>query len=118
MQGSTDPSSGGGLALRELVRRASDAPFPAPSETERLAGAAAAGDDDALDALVQGLMRLVVDEAIRCRGVGQRARDLVPDGVDALVASARDYRPAADGPFPSYARRRIRQAMGRRFGPH
>lgn len=105
-------------ALDAFVRRASEAPLPSPAEAQRLAECAAEGDEAARETLVRSLLRLVVDEAIRHRGVGQRMRDLVPAGLDALVDAATAYRPPDDGPFVDFAVARVRAAMGRPFGPH
>ncbi len=102
-------------AIQDFVRRASDAPLPGPGEAERLASRASQGDDSARDLLVQAHLRLVVDEAIRYRGEESRVRDLIPLGMAALESAAEGYA-ASDGQrFTSFARARIRQAMGRRF---
>ncbi len=102
-------------SLQEFVRRAGETPVPSPSEADRLAEAAANGDDSAERQLVAAYARIVVDEAIRYRSDGARMRDLVPDGVAALSAAARGYTPRADDTFARFARSAIREAMGRRF---
>lgn len=104
--------------LEDFVRRASEAPLPDPLGAERLAARAVAGDAGARDSLVRAHLRLVVDEAIRYRGVGDRMRDLVPQAFDALVDAAREYRPPSDEGFTAYARRSIRSALTGRYGPH
>ena len=98
------------VAARDAIRE--------KRKAERLAARAAAGDASARDSLVRAHLRLVVDEAIRYRGVGDRMRDLVPQAFDALVEAAREYTPPSDEGFTAYARRSIRSALTGRYGPH
>lgn len=98
-------------SLSEFVREASVLPDLEPEEETRLAARLAEGDPEAVAALIRWNLRMIIDEAIRNRGLGRRQSDLMKAGVEELSRSARRYSPPRHGSFARYARRAVREAM-------
>ena len=94
-----------------LVSRASEEPVLDDMDTDRLVDRLRAGDQEALDRLVAGHLRVAVDEAIRNRRRGARQDTLMREGTRALVEEASQYDPDRHGPFPGWARRTVRRAI-------
>ena len=82
-------------------------------EEKALALRCAAGDADALRAMVNANLRLVVSIAKDYAGRGVPLLDLVQEGSIGLLIAAQKFDPALDYRFSTYATKWIRQCIGR-----
>jgi DNA-directed RNA polymerase sigma subunit (sigma70/sigma32) len=99
------------LSVGSLVWMASAQPvLDEPSEDE-LITSAREGDRDALEQLAMRNLRIVIDEAIRTRGLGLSQRKLLRVGVNALIDAVRFYDPQTHDRFSSYLRSQVRAAF-------
>ncbi|HEX6292236.1 MAG TPA: sigma-70 family RNA polymerase sigma factor [Herpetosiphonaceae bacterium] len=81
------------------------------ADEQRLARAYRAGDDAALNALIEHNLRLVVSIAAMYQGHGLALTDLVQEGNVGLVKAARKFDPEQGHRFSTYATWWIRQAV-------
>ena len=82
-------------------------------EEKALALRCAAGDADAIRAMVNANLRLVVSVAKDYAGRGVPLLDLVQEGSIGLLIAAQKFDPALDYRFSTYATKWIRQCIGR-----
>jgi len=101
------------LSIGSLVWMASAQPVLDEPAEDALVRGAREGDRQALEQLAVANLRIVIDEAIRARGLGRPQRELVRIGVGALLDAVRFYDPEAHGRFSDHLRARVRQAVGR-----
>ena len=99
------------LSIGSLVWMASAQPVLDERTEDELIRSAREGDREALEQLAAGNLRIVIDEAIRTRGLGLSQRSLVRLGVSALIDAARYYDPQIHGRFSSHVRSRVRSAF-------
>ena len=99
------------LSIGSLVWMASAQPVLDEAAEDELIHLARDGDRRALEQLAVGNLRVVIDEAIRARGLGLPQSKLVRTGVGALLDAVRYYDPAVHGRFSSHVRYRVRHAL-------
>lgn len=100
-----------GLSVGSLVWMASAQPVLDERTEDELIRLAREGSREALEQLAMQNLRIVIDEAIRTRGLGLSQRKLVRVGVNALIEAVRYYDPQVDGRFSSHLRARVRSAF-------
>ena len=90
-------------------------PYPrlTPEEEKALAIRCAAGDEDAIRAMVAANLRLVVSIAREYTGRGIPLLDLIQEGSIGLLTAARRFDPSLDYRFSTYATKWIRQGISR-----
>jgi DNA-directed RNA polymerase sigma subunit (sigma70/sigma32) len=101
------------LSIGSLVWMASAQPVLDEAAEDELIRLAREGDRRALEQLAVGNLRVVIDEAIRARGLGRSQRSLVRAGVGALLDAVRYYDPAVHGRFSAHLRTEVRSALTR-----
>jgi DNA-directed RNA polymerase sigma subunit (sigma70/sigma32) len=99
------------LSIGSLVWMASAQPVLDEAAEDALIRLAREGDRRALEQLAVGNLRIVIDEAIRARGLGLSQSKLVRAGVGALLDAVRYYEPALHGRFSSHVRNSVRLAL-------
>ena len=99
------------LSIGSLVWMASSQPVLDEASEDELIDRAKSGDRSALEQLAMGNLRIVIDEAIRSRGLGTPQDRLVRVGVKALVEAVRTYDPERDDRFSRHLRLRVRSAF-------
>jgi DNA-directed RNA polymerase sigma subunit (sigma70/sigma32) len=99
------------LSVGSLVWMASAQPVLDDRTEDELIELAREGDRQALEQLAMRNLRIVIDEAIRTRGLGASQGKLVRLGVGALVDAARYYDPTVHGRFSSHLRTTVRGAF-------
>jgi DNA-directed RNA polymerase sigma subunit (sigma70/sigma32) len=104
------------LSVGSLVWMASAQPVLDELTEDELIQAAREGKRDALEELAVRNLRVVVDEAIRCRGLGTPQGRLVRAGVAALLEAVRVYDPSAHGRCSEHIRSSVREALQRKIG--
>jgi DNA-directed RNA polymerase specialized sigma subunit len=108
----------GDVSLADLVTTASCEPVIDETSESLLIESCREGHTGALEKLIRANLRIVIDEAIRERGLGERQADMVRRGLQALVESADRYDPSRDGSFSAYARGAVRNAIRQGFPAH
>ena len=88
-------------------------PLLTESEERALALRCAAGDEDAIRAMVSANLRLVVSVAREYAGRGVSLMDLIQEGSIGLLVAARRFDPSLDYRFSTYATKWIRQGVSR-----
>jgi len=104
------------LSLDSLIQVASAQPVLDESGEDALIQRANAGDRRVLEQLAMSNVRIVIDEAIRTRGLGVSQEKLVRAGVRALLDAVRYYDPSAQGRFSTHVRSRVRSAVREAIG--
>lgn len=104
------------LSVGSLVWMASAQPVLDEGDEDDLIESARTGDQRSIEELAMRSLRVVIDEAIRTRGLGMSQQQLVRVGVRALLDAARYYDPAAHGRFSSHLREQVRQAIQETIG--
>jgi DNA-directed RNA polymerase sigma subunit (sigma70/sigma32) len=99
------------MSIGSLVWMASAQPVLDEATEDELIRRAGEGDRAALEQLAMGNLRVVIDEAIRARGLGTPQDKLVRVGVRALVEAVRCYDPAQHDRFSRHLRLRVRSAF-------
>jgi len=99
------------LSVGSLVWMASAQPVLDEPTEDELVRLARDGDRDALEQLALRNLRIVIDEAIRERGLGHSQDKLVRLGVQSLIDAVRYYDPHEHGRFSTYLRSRVRTAL-------
>jgi len=84
-----------------------------PEEEKDLALRCAAGDEEAIRAMVSANLRLVVSIAKEFAGRGVPQLDLVQEGSIGLITAARKFDPTLEYRFSTYATKWIRQGITR-----
>jgi RNA polymerase primary sigma factor len=92
-------------------------PLPAEEEKE-LGRRVRAGDQGALDRLVEANLRFVVHYAKRYRGLGMSYMDLIHEGSLGLIEAAKRFDPERNVKFISYAVWWVRQAIFHALSEH
>ena len=87
------------------------APLLTPAEEVRLGRRAQAGDREAVHALVQHNLRLVVNVAKKYQNLGMTLLDLIQEGSVGLMRAAEKFDPKRGFRFSTYATWWIRQAV-------
>lgn len=98
-----------GPYLQEIRRY----PRLTPQEEKALAVRCAAGDEEAIRAMVSANLRLVVSIAREYTGRGVPLLDLVQEGSIGLIAAAKKFDPELKFRFSTYATKWIRQGISR-----
>jgi DNA-directed RNA polymerase sigma subunit (sigma70/sigma32) len=104
------------LSIGSLVWMASSQPVLDEATEDQLIQRAGHGDRAALEQLAMSNLRIVIDEAIRSRGLGTPQDKLVRAGVRALVDAVRYYDPQRHDRFSSHVRSRVRAALNESVG--
>lgn len=99
------------LDIGSLVWVASAQPVLDEATEDELIRRAGAGDRAAMEQLAMSNLRIVIDEAIRERGLGTPQDKLVRVGVRALVEAVRTYDPERDDRFSRHVRLLVRSAF-------
>ena len=99
------------LSVGSLVWMASAQPVLDEPTEDELIRSAREGSREALEQLAVQNLRIVIDEAIRTRGLGLPQGKLVRMGVSALIEAARYYDPQMHGRFSSHLRSQVRAAF-------
>jgi DNA-directed RNA polymerase sigma subunit (sigma70/sigma32) len=99
------------MSIGSLVWMASAQPVLDDATEDELIRRAAEGDRAALEQLAMSNLRIVIDEAIRARGLGTPQDKLVRLGVGALVEAVRCYDPERHDRFSRHLRLRVRAAF-------
>jgi len=113
MTHSSRPDDLAHLSVGSLVWVASAQPVLDERTEDELIRLAREGDRDVVEELAMSNLRIVIDEAIRARGLGMAQDQLVRIGVTALLDAVRLYDPQADGRFSVHVRARVRAAFQR-----
>jgi DNA-directed RNA polymerase sigma subunit (sigma70/sigma32) len=99
------------LSIGTLVWVASAQPVLDDAAEDELVRRAGDGDRAALEQLAMSNLRIVIDEAIRARGLGIRQDKLVRLGAEALMDAVRRYEAGRHGRFSRHVRLRVRAAF-------
>src|SRR5262245_52274883 len=92
---------------------------PLPGEQEKALGRRIrAGDEEALQQLVEANLRFVVSYAKRYRGLGLAFLDLIHEGTLGLIEAAKRFDPERNVKFISYAVWWVRQAIFHALSEH
>lgn len=98
--------------VESYLRRAENAPTMTSDEASRLALLAQDGDQEAMSALIEAHLRVVVSTAKRYSSRGKSFGELVTSGHAGLRRAAERYRGGCNRPpFATYATWWIRQAI-------
>jgi len=104
------------LSVGNLVWMASAQPILDERSEDQLIESARTGDRRSIEELAMRNLRVVIDEAIRTRGLGMSQEGLVRVGVRALLDAARYYDPVVHGRFSIHLRGQVREAIQRTIG--
>ena len=107
------PLSAGEEDVSQYLREIRQFPRLSPEEEKALAKRCAAGDEDAIRAMVNSNLRLVVSVAREYAGRGAPLLDLIQEGSIGLIAAARKFDYTLDYRFSTYATKWIRQGVSR-----
>ncbi|MCG6924967.1 MAG: RNA polymerase sigma factor RpoD/SigA [Acidobacteria bacterium] len=110
--------TGSGDSLNSYIREiAKFSPLP-PEEEKALGHRIQAGDQEALQAMVEANLRFVVHYAKRYRGLGLAYMDLIHEGNLGLMEAAKRFDPDRNVKFISYAVWWVRQAILHALSEH
>jgi DNA-directed RNA polymerase sigma subunit (sigma70/sigma32) len=110
------PADLSSLSIGSLVWMASAQPVLDEATEDQLSNRAREGDRSAIEQLAMANLRVVIDEAIRARGLGTPQDKLVRVGVRALIDAVRHYDPSASDRFSTHVRARVRSALSESIG--
>lgn len=99
--------------LERYMQRIRQFPLLTPQQERTLAEACAQGDEDAVCAMVNSNLRLVVKIARDYEGKGVPLMDLIQEGNIGLLIAARKFDPTLEFRFSTYASKWICQGMSR-----
>lgn len=107
------PVSTGEDDVRQYLREIRQFPRLTPEEERELAKRCAEGDEDAVRAMVNSNLRLVVSVAKEYAGRGVPLLDLIQEGSIGLLVAAKKFDYTMDYRFSTYATKWIRQGVTR-----
>ena len=107
------PLSLGEEDVSQYLREIRQYPRLTAEEEKALALRCAAGDEDAIRAMVNANLRLVVSIARDYAGRGVALLDLVQEGSIGLLVAAKKFDPTMENRFSTYATKWIRQCISR-----
>ena len=110
--------STGGEDVRQYLSEIRRYPLLDIRQERELAQRCAAGDSDAIRAMVSSNLRLVVSVAREYAGRGVPLLDLIQEGSIGLIAAAKKFDYTRDTRFSTYATKWIRQRMGLCLNEH
>ena len=99
--------------MNQYLKEIRDYPLLSEEEERALARRCAAGDEEAIRAMVNSNLRLVVSVAKSYGGRGIPLMDLIQEGSIGLLAAARKFDYTLDYRFSTYATKWIRQGISR-----
>ncbi len=108
----TEVLSSGDEDVRQYMTEIRRFPMLSADEERTLARRCAAGDEDAIRAMVSANLRLVVSVAREYAGRGVPLLDLIQEGSIGLIAAAKKFDYTLDFRFSTYATKWIRQRIG------
>ena len=114
----TEVLSTGGEDVRQYLSEIRRYPLLDIRQERELAQRCAAGDSDAIRAMVSSNLRLVVSVAREYAGRGVPLLDLIQEGSIGLIAAAKKFDYTRDTRFSTYATKWIRQRMGLCLSEH
>lgn len=103
--------------VRQYMQEIRAYPLLTEEEERELARRCAQGDEEAIRALVNANLRLVVSIAKEYTGRGVPLMDLIQEGSIGLLAAAKKFDYTRELRFSTYATKWIRQSVGRCPGP-
>ena len=110
--------SAGGEDVRQYLSEIRRFPLLTVQQERELARGCAAGDAEAIRAMVSSNLRLVVSVAREYAGRGVPLLDLIQEGSLGLIAAAKKFDHTRDTRFSTYATKWIRQRMGLCLNEH
>ena len=110
--------SAGGEDVRQYLSEIRRFPLLTVQQERELARDCAAGDAEAIRAMVSSNLRLVVSVAREYAGRGVPLLDLIQEGSLGLIAAAKKFDHTRDTRFSTYATKWIRQRMGLCLNEH
>lgn len=114
----TEVLSTGEEDVRQYMSEIRRFPLLTAGEERELAQRCAAGDEDAIRAMVSANLRLVVSVAREYAGQGVPLLDLIQEGSLGLITAAKKYDYTLDFRFSTYATKWIRQRIGMSLNDH
>ncbi len=99
--------------VRQYLQEIRQYPRLTPEQEKELAKRCADGDEDAIKAMVNSNLRLVVSVAREYVGRGAPLLDMIQEGSIGLLAAARKFDHTLDYRFSTYATKWIRQGVSR-----
>ena len=114
----TDVLSTGEEDVRQYMSEIRRYPLLTAQQERELARRCAAGDEDAIRAMVSANLRLVVSVAREYAGQGVPLLDLIQEGSLGLITAAKKYDYTLDFRFSTYATKWIRQRIGMSLNDH
>ena len=114
----TDVLSTGEEDVRQYMSEIRRYPLLTAQQERELARRCAAGDEDAIRAMVSANLRLVVSVAREYAGQGVPLLDLIQEGSLGLITAAKRFDYTLDFRFSTYATKWIRQRIGMSLNDH
>ena len=114
----TDVLSAGEEDVRQYMSEIRRYPLLTAQQERELARRCAAGDEDAIRAMVSANLRLVVSVAREYAGQGVPLLDLIQEGSLGLSTAAKKFDYTLDFRFSTYATKWIRQRIGMSLNDH
>ncbi len=108
----TEVLSSGGEDVRQYLSEIRRCPLLTPQQERDLAQRCAAGDAEAIRAMVSANLRLVVSVARKYEDRGVPLLDLIQEGSIGLITAARKFDYTLEYSFSTYATKWIRQRIG------
>ena len=112
----TEVLSTGGEDMRQYLSEIRSYPVLTPQQERELAMGCAAGDPEAIRAMVCSNLRLVVSVAKEYAGRGVPLLDLIQEGSVGLIIAAKKFDYTMDFRFSTYATKWVRQRIGMALG--
>ena len=106
----------GGEDMRQYLSEIRSYPVLTPQQERELAMGCAAGDPEAIRAMVCSNLRLVVSVAKEYAGRGVPLLDLIQEGSVGLIIAAKKFDYTMDFRFSTYATKWVRQRIGMALG--
>lgn len=105
-------------SLNWYLKEIAKIPRLSPDDEKKLGAAIQAGDEEALNQLVQANLRFVVSISKKYRGLGLSFLDLMNEGNIGLIEAAKRFDPSKNVKFITYAVWWIRQAIIHALAKH